>query len=73
MVFVKNDPKTRAAAKKGGTTGTKHFASAPKRKLTLISKKGGKARQDARRAKEAVKMDRKSQAYQDKIMRSYLI
>lgn len=72
MVFVKGDPKTKAAAKKGGRSGTKHFASVSKRKLKSISKSGGIARQEQARADRRAKMDRKSRKPGDKIMRSYI-
>jgi hypothetical protein len=42
MPFTKNDPNTKAAAKKGGTTGKKHFSVVPKNKLKEITSKAGK-------------------------------
>lgn len=68
MPFKRNDPKTQAAARKGGSTGVKHFARAPKRKLKVISKKGGQARQEAWR-KEQLKI---ANRYEHKVMHDFL-
>lgn len=68
MVFIKNDPKTLSAAKRGGSTGKKNFQTLPKDKLRAISADAGKRSGEARRKKIA----KQAEVIEDRIMHDYL-
>lgn len=67
MPFKKDDPKTVAAAKRGGTTGTKHFQSLSKDEHSKVSKSAGRKSGEVRRALRD-KMKRSAKRYEKKSM-----
>lgn len=74
MPFQKNDPKTIEAAKRGGTSGKKHFQTTSKEKLRRLSTKAGKLSGKSRRKKRDLAEEaRKAKRYEEKIMKNYLV
>ena len=55
MPFIKGDPKTIAAGKRGGKTGTKHLSTVEKGELKKLTSKAGIESGRKRREKAALK------------------
>lgn len=73
MPFSKDDPKTIAAAKKGGKTGKKHFSTLSSSQQRRLGKLSGKKRRELAEKRVLRRLDKRATEYQDKIMKTYLV
>lgn len=71
MPFAKDDPKTKAAAKRGGTTGKKHLQKISKDELRTLSANAGKKSGEKRRELKK-KRDAAARRYEKKVMNGYI-
>ena len=73
MPFIKNDPKTIEAAKRGGLTGKKHFQKLSKAQQSKFGKRSGLRRQELKRVRDSEKDAIDAIQFEKKIMRNYLV